>query len=1106
MCKDRKIFIVIIVFFLLILLLPQSSFAGNNDSLPSYGYSGKGDDKWKYNINYSGMRISFYWAPDEDSFASGEGVIQVGNTTDISKTGPWYKVERYTVHSVFWYMNKGNNIFGSKFSPIESIDTDYQWAGYGDSPEIQRIVNAMPDVWTGTKAQWDNWFEGPIDPVTNEKGYRNIPDIARLCGAEITVDDFKNGIFSEREFRSEPGIYKVFFEPVIYPIVDGVCMAMTLRDLIRWEEAFHRNEVVTSDGKDLIDWITPVFVFTSNSQFLIENEAAISMYGKNSRDYAKAYSDTKYPLFQSNIAKADTYKVIYDSPDITVRRAQRAAIKEQLNPEGGIIYNSMGVGVVTPYVKEEPEPEPVIEPVIESEQEGSVGHSVINENAFIQADPRDSEAFDVTKGIPAGEAVYAQIISESFLYSLKTNTISGYATTKVTVNHKDEEGNPKTSEIYVSRPYSYIEITSFELYEIESATVENEALPGKKVILTPKGGYTTPSFEVTHDPNDRYSYHVQRCSDKTINSDAVTEEEVKAAAEAVVDSPSVRNDKLIINGKVILDPYSGLASDRTPPKTSRDVLYTSNIIIPDQTKNGTYDSSGEITYKKVYSYNPENPEILTFEIDNINPIAVHTPVCVNISISSDDIHNQKINPSNTASALILDRTFTVDIINSGSHRNIKGYGNRDFTKYIKDREIRLSFDAYLGTDMTGTYLKANTWYSLSSLGISNTTTRIIFYTPVWVDEGLYNIEARSIARNDTSKKSENRANLNPSNTAAIARGAVEVSGRIYDFAITDIEDISWEPFFRKSSNSHERTGKVFYTGPRNINGEPDSARKYIMPVMPGKNDMKGYQQKAVKLGYTVKFEIKTVGNYYDNLDFVQIRPTFAFVDREGKNRQEVDLYYSTPKNPLIKIGSFEDTETQKIRLDFKYRGIDLSEFINTAEAIYRLRGGVGTYTLEKWKEAFPKVSQNGVVISKYTKLLLSEPIRSFIGPVQGVPGNVNRYKAFASVQKWYGEYHLPADLLVVPKGTDLSKERNLTRNSPVFLKDGYVIVNFKDITVINDDDFDNPSLGYTGKTGDGWALEGYDLSQGGWQLVTGDVIVYYADKSASDDYIGTGTH
>ena len=27
---------------------------------------------------------------------------------------------------------------------------------------------------------------------------------------------------------------------------------------------------------------------------------------------------------------------------------------------------------------------------------------------------------------------------------------------------------------------------------------------------------------------------------------------------------------------------------------------------------------------------------------------------------------------------------------------------------------------------------------------------------------------------------------------------VEVSGRIYDFAVTDITDISWEMFFRKA--------------------------------------------------------------------------------------------------------------------------------------------------------------------------------------------------------------------------------------------------------------------------------------------------------------------
>jgi hypothetical protein len=339
--------ILALALILLVSILSFTSFAGNNDSLPSYGYSGKGDDKWKYNILYSGMRISIYWAPSTNAFESGEGVIQLGNTTDFSKTGPWYKVNMYTGYSVYWYMNDGNGGERDYKSTI-SIQKTYDWAGYGDSPEIQNIVNKMPDVWTGTKAQWDNWFEGPINPITKEKGFKNIPEIARLCGVDISVEDFKKGIFTERDFRSEPGVYKIFFEPVIYPIVDGVCMAMTLRDLIRWEEAFVRNDISTSDGKDLIEWITPVFVYTANSQFLIENEAAISMYGKNSSDYTKAYNQTKLPLFLSNSLNADSYKVIYDSPDLNTRRAQRARIKEQLNPLGGIIYNSMGVGVITP--------------------------------------------------------------------------------------------------------------------------------------------------------------------------------------------------------------------------------------------------------------------------------------------------------------------------------------------------------------------------------------------------------------------------------------------------------------------------------------------------------------------------------------------------------------------------------------------------------------------------------------------------------------------------------------------------------------------------------------------------------------------------------------
>ena len=172
--------------------------------------------------------------------------------------------------------------------------------------------------------------------------------------------------------------------------------------------------------------------------------------------------------------------------------------------------------------------------------------------------------------------------------------------------------------------------------------------------------------------------------------------------------------------------------------------------------------------------------------------------------------------------------------------------------------------------------------------------------------------------------------------------------------------------------------------------------------------------------------------------------------------------------------------------------------------MFSLRGGIKDYTLAKFKDAFPRVSQNGVTISKYFKILLSEPIRSFIGPDNNIP--VNKFKALASVQKWYGEYYLPADCLAAPKGTDLSKEKNLTASSSVFLKDGYIIVNFSDVAVINNDISDHPSLKYIGKTGDGWTLEGYNEDQKGWDLEKGDVFVYYTDKRSTDDNYGAGTH
>ena len=79
-----------------------------------------------------------------------------------------------------------------------------------------------------------------------------------------------------------------------------------------------------------------------------------------------------------------------------------------------------------------------------------------------------------------------------------------------------------------------------------------------------------------------------------------------------------------------MDPQIGLiSSNLAPVKTGRDVLYAADLKIPEQVNNGLYTSSGTITYEKVYSFN-QNPDILTFGLNNINPVFVHTPVCVGL--------------------------------------------------------------------------------------------------------------------------------------------------------------------------------------------------------------------------------------------------------------------------------------------------------------------------------------------------------------------------------------------------------------------------------------------------------------------------------------------
>ncbi|MGV7118523.1 DUF5704 domain-containing protein [Paenibacillus kyungheensis] len=182
-----------------------------------------------------------------------------------------------------------------------------------------------------------------------------------------------------------------------------------------------------------------------------------------------------------------------------------------------------------------------------------------------------------------------------------------------------------------------------------------------------------------------------------------------------------------------------------------------------------------------------------------------------------------------------------------------------------------------------------------------------------------------------------------------------------------------------------------------------------------------------------------------------------------------------------------------------------------------------------------------VNVGTFTQLLLTQPLRTLIGPQTNLPEGNNTMRSLAAVQKWYGEYSLPADVLVVKQGTALeeftgstntnrkqttadpstdaniqsnpaySSAKGLDEHSSVFLKDGYIVVNFN-IETIQNNDLEKPHLQYiNAPLMNQWQLEGFQkqvVDPWGFefQLKDGDVLFYHANKGSRSDFQSSVTH
>ncbi|PQP84972.1 hypothetical protein C0Q44_10845 [Paenibacillus sp. PCH8] len=767
----------------------------------------------------------------------------------------------------------------------------------------------------------------------------------------------------------------------------------------------------------------------------------------------------------------------------------------------------------------------------------------------LKADDRGAEKFDVTRGIPTSEDLYANVLAKGYLFQHRWINMTGTVTYTVKVKkvyHKtwtipgrpsSGEGDPGTQpqprerdvngdkSMQVTRTYSYWQIDNLEVYKLNEATISNYALGGygDTVTLTPNQ-YTPPTLQSATD--NAVNTHVKPapCREIDLGTQTVpggstepsTPNETslfQSKAESEVRENTVHNDQVTFNGATIMDsapiektaPRPGMIPQ--PGMIGDHVLYLNRLTIKNTLMNkANQPTTGEITYGLLPG-NVNGGREQKFPILGINPVTVHTPVVNYAWVSDDQPHNQKTNPDATRAALILERPFLVRIPTSGQHLDVAsypGYGNRDYAKYFRIKQVRFPFDVYNAAKTQ--FIAAMTWVDIP---VNQLDTP--FYLPVWVDEGNYHIEFRNIAENAPANFTEQQdANTDLIHHVAADTVAVEVIGRLYDFHITDISDYNWENVFRKRMGSSEPTGVSYWTGVNRIDGDPrGNLAPYILPIRPGSHPVQGFRNAAVKTGYHFKFDLKTKGNMFGKQDGIRITPTFSFISQNGTSRQKVDLYYHRGQERLIRIGSAQDLEKRFVMLNSRLRNVPGTELGDTARYQYTNEWTAqerSESTLAEFMVRFvDQNTHNKTWVGRYDWMILPAQIRTLIGPKADIPSSVSVDRANAAIQRWYGEYSLPADVYAVPKGTDLEllvRQNQLDEKATVFLREGYIVVNF-DIETLRSGNTNAPHLQYIhAPLMNQWQMEGFAIDGQGrsWPLKDGDVVLYHADQSSRNDF------
>lgn len=343
-----------------------------------------------------------------------------------------------------------------------------------------------------------------------------------------------------------------------------------------------------------------------------------------------------------------------------------------------------------------------------------------------------------------------------------------------------------------------------------------------------------------------------------------------------------------------------------------------------------------------------------------------------------------------------------------------GYPSR-YDKYVERKELKFPFDVYY----EGEYYEAGTWIHVTepndyeayySDGLSleqrnnyesnNHWQMTPFYIPSYSEEGsgtiearvyAYNVEGRYEGSHNVAEAMELKMNTVDTNYIATYEVTDQLSGHIYGFTVTGVDDKDmyykleldkkvWDRLEyglcpvkeEKVSGTKNRFGEDFIRYQTDgtlhefkiyANGHIEPSYN-LLPLREGSNETAGMHtgDGRLWLGTGFGFNLKTIANLWEDDDYIEITPTFKFYAKDGTLvdtiRMDGDTVKSTNNRLVVLyqdgtvLRNFFDTDNQK-----KYTvamGSDVFDDAYYTDKQYidgKRYGSWVDYTLERWNKS-----------------------------------------------------------------------------------------------------------------------------------------------------------